>query len=384
MSSIQTIARGSIMKASLLCKSVTAGAFFSLSAVFAQGALAGSGVVVLKNDNPRASEAAFTAADYASAKPMQMIASAASARELAASPVVGEKASSDASSPLVKVTSDAAARLYSAALSPLTTGDSPIPVDRGTSGADYTLSGMIPDSQANALTYPHVTHGKLYFSVPGGTASCSAAVIRHRIIATAGHCVSDGNGHFYSNWRFVPATYNGSAPLQVWNWRAAVVTNTWHNGGGGVPNAADYAMIELQDRPFGGVSRKIGQVTGWLGWQTASCRDNHTHKNGYPTNVFGGQRLSLASSNTHRNVAPFNCEYGSPQTFGVSGGPWVQNFGTNSGILTQRNPGRNRVVAVASYTYLPASIGLLGASELDNRWVDIYNTICALRAGNCS
>lgn len=371
------------MKASLLRKSVTAGALASLSVIFAQGALAGSGVVVLKNDNPRASQAAFTAADYAAAKPIQMIASAASARELAASPVLGEKASSDGSPPRVKVTPDSAARLYSEALSPLGIAGAPLPVDRGSSGANYTLSAMVPDTQANALTYPHVTHGKLYFSVPGGTAYCTAAVINYRIIATAGHCVSNGNGQFYSNWRFVPATWNGSAPLQTWNWRYVVTTTTWHNGGGGVPNAADYAMIELEDRFIGGSTKRIGQVTGWLGWQTLSCRNNHTHKNGYPGNVFGGARLSLASSNTWRNVAPFNCEYGTSQTFGASGGPWVQNFGSVGGVLTQLNPGRNRVVAVASYTYGQA-FGVLGASELDNRWVAVWNNVCAHRAGNCS
>lgn len=371
------------MKASLLRRSVIAGALASLSAIFAQGALAGSGVVVLKNDNPKASQAALTAADFASAKPMQMIASAAGARALAAAPVAGEKASSDGSPPLVKVTPDGAARLYSEALALQAAAGDPAPVDRGTSGADYTLSAMVPDTQANALTYPHVTHGKLYFSTPNGTSYCSAAVIQYRIIATAGHCVSNGNGQFYSNFRFVPATWNGSAPLQTWNWRYLATTATWHFGGGGVPNAADYAMIELEDRFISGSVKRIGQVTGWLGWQTGSCRDNHTHKNGYPANVFGGQRLSLGSSNTHRNVAPFNCEYGTSQTFGVSGGPWVQNFGSVGGIPPQGNSGRNRVVAVSSYTYLPTSIGLLGASELDGRWVAVRNTVCAHRAGNC-
>jgi V8-like Glu-specific endopeptidase len=370
------------MKASLLRKSAKVGALVSISAIFAQGAMAAQGVVVLKNDNLKASQAAFTAADYASAKPIEMVASAAQARALAAAPVVGAKASSDGSPPTVKVTPDGAARLFSEALALQAAAGGPEPVDRGTSGANYSLSGMIPDTQAISLTYPHRTIGKLYFSVPGGTAYCSASVIGRRILATAGHCVSNGNGQFYSNFQFVPATWNGSSPLQIWNWRFAVTTTTWHNGGGGVPNAADYAMIELEDRPFGGVLRRIGEVTGNLGWETLSCRNNHTHKNGYPGNVFGGLRLSLASSDTWRSVAPFNCEYGTPQTFGASGGPWVQNYGTNSGILTQLKPGRNRVVAVASYTYGQA-FGVLGASELDNRWVAVWNTACAHRAGNC-
>jgi V8-like Glu-specific endopeptidase len=373
------------MKASLLRKSAKVGALVSISAIFAQGAMAAQGVVVLKNDNPRASQAAFTAADYASAKPMQMVASAAQSRVLsaAAESAAGIQASSDASPPLVKVTPDSAARLYAGELAAQLTLDAAQPADRGSSGANYTLSTMIPDNQANALTYPHKTTGKLYFSVPGGTAYCTASVINYRILVTAGHCVSNGNGTFYSNFQFVPATWNGSAPLQTWNWRYVVTTTTWHNGGGGVPNAADYAMIELEDRFISGSVKRIGQVTGWLGWQTASCQLNHTHKLGYPGNVLNGSRLSLASSQTFRNVAPLNCEYGTPQTFGASGGPWVQNFGPNTNIFPQLNRQPNRVVAVASYTY-GAAFGVLGASNPDARWVSVWNAVCAHRAGNCS
>jgi V8-like Glu-specific endopeptidase len=370
------------MKASLLRKSAHAGALFSLSAVLAQAALAGSDVVVLRNDNPRASLAAFTAADYAAAKPIQMVASAGQARALTAAPVSGTKSSSDGSPPLLKVSPDNAARLYSEALAPQGAAEGPVPVDRGSSGANYTLSSMIPDTQANALTYPHMTAGKLYFSVPGGTAYCTASVINRRVIVTAGHCVSDGRGNFYTNFRSVAATWNGSAPLQTWNWRYVATTTTWHNGGGGVPNAADYAMIELEDRFISGSTKRIGQVTGWLGWETGSCNNNHTHKLGYPGNVFGGSRLSVATSQTWRNVAPLNCEYGTSQTFGASGGPWVQNFAPSNPI-PQSKPGLLRVVAVASYTYGQA-FGVLGASNPDSRWVSVWNTVCAHRAGNCS
>ena len=346
----------------------------------AHGALAAPQVVTLQNEDRAASAAAFTAADFAAAKPIRMIASWADAREVAAKPTAGGKSVGQPSSaPTVKVAADIGARLFDGPASEM---DAALPVDNGSSGALYTLSSMIPDTQANALTYPHRTTGKLYFSVPGGTAYCTAAVINRRVIATAGHCVSNGNGTFYSNFRFVPATWNGSAPLQTWNWRYLATTSTWHNGGGGVPNAADYAIIELEDRVFSGTVQRIGVVTGWLGWQTLSCASNHLHILGYPGNVFGGQRLSLASAQTWRNVAPFNCEYGTPQTFGASGGPWVQNFAPSNPI-PQNNPGSDRLVTVASYTYGQA-FGVLGGSNLDARWVSVWNTVCGHRVGNCS
>jgi V8-like Glu-specific endopeptidase len=351
-----------------------------------QVAVGASDVVkIVNNQNSASTAAALTEADFAFAKPLQLIASPSQATALSAQAIsTGAKASSNSSGPTVKVTADNAAKLFNPTFYPALDPalDLPIPADRGSSGANYTLSSMIPNTQSNANTYPHITTGKLYFSLPGGTGYCTASVINRRIVVTAGHCVSDGLGHFYSNFQFVPATWNGSAPYQIWTWAAAWTTSTWHFGGGGVPNAADYAMIEFNDRVFSGVTRRIGTVTGWLGWQTGSCGSNHTHKLGYPSNVFGGTRLSLASSQTWRNVAPLNCEYGTPQTFGASGGPWIQNFALSNPI-PQNNSGLLRVVAVASYTY-GQTFGVLGASNPDSRFVSVWNAACAHRSGNCS
>lgn len=367
----------------IVSSQMTAGVSTALALLLSQGALAAPGTVTLKNEDQAASAAALTDRDYANAVPIEMIASPGEVREVPAlADQPSKKVGKPASLPTVKVAADPSARLFDESLAPSAAKQDAMPVDRGTSGANYTLSSMIPNTQANALTYPHLTTGKLYFSVPGGTAYCTAAVINRRVLATAGHCVSDGQGHFYSNWRFVPATFSGSSPLQVWNWRYVVTTTTWFNGGGGVPNAADYAMIELEDRSFSGTVRRIGDVTGWLGWQTLSCSNNHLHILGYPGNVFSGVRLSLASAQTWRNVAPFNCEYGTSQTFGASGGPWVQNFAPANPI-PQNNSGLLRVVTVASYTYGQA-FGVLGGSNLDNRWVSVWNSVCGHRVGNCS
>jgi V8-like Glu-specific endopeptidase len=36
-------------------------------------------------------------------------------------------------------------------------------------------------------------------------------------VSTAGHCVNEGPGDFATNWAFVPAYNNGSAPFGTWN-----------------------------------------------------------------------------------------------------------------------------------------------------------------------
>jgi V8-like Glu-specific endopeptidase len=260
----------------------------------------------------------------------------------------------------------------------------------GTLGAHYTSTRVFPMfAGTNAFfsadrTYPYTTVGKLFFSVGGRPFVCSASVIQLRVVATAGHCVHSGNGGasgFHANFLFVPAFRDGAAPLLTWNWSYAIVTATWAFGGGGVPNAADYALIEFADQ--GNPLRKLGNVTGWLGWQTLSLSANHTSKLGYPCNLDSCQKMQNVTSASFRNTSPNNVEYGSDALGGSSGGPWVQNFqiiAAGGGLGS--NTGSNRVVGVTSYIYTSPDPKAQGASILDNRWVDIWNTICA-RSGNC-
>jgi V8-like Glu-specific endopeptidase len=261
----------------------------------------------------------------------------------------------------------------------------------GTFGAHYTSSRVFPQFTASAAqysadrAYPYVTAGKLFFSINGVPYLCSASVIQHRVVATAGHCVHSGTASgFYRNWVFVPAFRDGAAPLLSWNWRSVSVTGAWASGGGTVPNAADYAMIEFGDQAVGGVNRALGDLTGWLGWQTLSLSANHTSKLGYPCNLDNCQKMQIVTSAAFRNVAPNNVEYGSDALGGSSGGPWIQNFQVlQAGGGTGTNTGSNRVVGVTSYIYVPSDPKVQGASIPDNRWVGIFNTLCARVPGNC-
>jgi V8-like Glu-specific endopeptidase len=233
--------------------------------------------------------------------------------------------------------------------------------------------------------YPYSTVGILFFTINGQPYLCSASVIQKRIVATAGHCVHSGTSRgFHSNWVFVPAFRDGTAPLLVWHWRAAIVTGTWATGGGGVPNAADYAMIEFGDQAVSKRTLSLGDVTGWLGWQTLSLSANHTSKLGYPCNLDSCQKMQDVTSGAFRNVAPNNVEYGSDALGGSSGGPWVQNFQVlQAGGGTGANTGSNRVVGVTSYIYVPSDPKVQGASILDNRWIGIFNALCGRVPGNC-
>lgn len=267
------------------------------------------------------------------------------------------------------------------------------PQANGTFATPFTSTRVFPmyagasASLSADRAYPYVTVGKLFFSIGGSPFVCSASVIQRRVVATAGHCVHSGTASgFHSNWVFVPAFRDGVAPLKQWNWRFATTTGAWAGGGGGVPNAADYAMIEFGDQAMttGGPLVKLGNVTGWLGWQTVSLASNHTSKLGYPCNLDSCQKMQNVTSSNYRATAPNNIEYGTDARGGSSGGPWVQNFALLSvGGGTGSNTGQNRVVGITSYGYVSADPKVQGSSVLDSRWVQLWDLMCA-RAGNCN
>jgi V8-like Glu-specific endopeptidase len=359
-------------------------------------------MVVLTNPDAKAVAAYWTPERFKAARPLPLPQASSSAVQPQEAPrLEGQVESSDARAPSVRAAPPEKRLFTPGVVTPgaaapdarqqNNNGDVTSPGAVGTFGAHFTSSRVFPQFTGSAApfsadrAYPYITTGTLFFSIGGVPYLCSASVIQHRIVATAGHCVHSGTASgFHSNWVFVPAYRDGTAPLLVWNWRAAIVTGTWATGGGTVPNAADYAMIEFGDQAVGGASRALGDVTGWLGWQTRSLSANHTSKLGYPCNLDRCRKMQIITSAAFRNVAPNNVEYGSDALGGSSGGPWIQNFQVlQAGGGTGTNTGSNRVVGVTSYIYVPSDPKVQGASIPDRRWVGIFNALCARVPGNC-
>jgi V8-like Glu-specific endopeptidase len=349
-------------------------------------------IIVNNNADAKAAAAYWTPERFRAAKPLPMphVAPGTTTREEPSAAPEEKALSSEPKAPTAQL-QIMPRKLFTADAGGQRSDDVVTPEAVGSFGAHYTSTRVFPMFTGTPApfsadrAYPYITVGKLFFSIGGDPYVCSASVIQHRIVATAGHCVHSGtSAGFHSNWVFVPAFRDGSAPLLTWNWRAAIVTGTWASGGGTVPNAADYAMIEFGDQALGRRTLALGDVTGWLGWQTLSLSANHTSKLGYPCNLDSCQKMQDVTSGAFRNTRPNNVEYGSDALGGSSGGPWVQNFQLlQAGGGTGTNTGSNRVVGVTSYVYVPADPKVQGASIPDGRWINILNTLCGRVAGNC-
>jgi V8-like Glu-specific endopeptidase len=250
----------------------------------------------------------------------------------------------------------------------------------GSTGALFTSHYLIPEDAD--LEYPYSTAGKFFFTIPGeGDFYCSGAVLRKRIVITAGGCVhqgSGGNNGFYEDFLFVPAYRDGDAPLGVWEWAAVTVSAPWSQSNGRLPNAADWALVEMADQTFDGEELRIGDVTGTVGYATRRLRPNHATILAYPSNFDQGEWMHQVSAKDFRATKPpatNNVEYGSDMRAGSEGGPLFQDFGDDPNLV--------KLVGVLSYYTSSAKVKTQGASVLDNRFATDLDAVCAEQAGNC-
>ncbi len=361
--------------------------FVAIASLFPSAVVA-SDLIFHDNDSvtPNNSRSYWTPRRLQNAKPLPMPKPTRGVTTQA-TPAVGTPVSGRGQPPTVNIKPDFNNRLFQPPQTNFQANEQEVqPNNVGSVGAFFTSSRLIPLSAD--VVYPYRPVGKLFFTIPNeGDFVCSGAVLKPRIVLTAGHCVHSGSGGqsgFFTNFLFVPAYRDGIAPFQAWSWSHVVTTNAWSQGGGVVPNAADYAMIEIIDLPFNGVSRRIGQVTGFLGFRTLSLFPNHATLLGYPSNLDNGHKMHQVTAQSFRTRNPNSVEYGSDMRGGSSGGPWIQNFGVAAvGQNAGRNPGLNQIIGVTSYGPVATDPLYQGSSIPDSRFVNMLNAMCRRQPGNC-
>ena len=167
------------------------------------------------------------------------------------------------------------------------------------------------------------------------------------MIDTAGHCVSDGAGHFHTNWIFVPAyssaasgclTTAGCFPYGKWTARRLATTTEWHNFSN-LKQDYGYAVLNT----LGGqhiVNRLGGQGSRFNQSRTQTFRaygyPQAAPFNGFDQKVCVSNRL--ANDNPSARPGPLTMKISCNMTGGSSGGGWLIAMATSGlGYVNSHN-----------------------------------------------
>ncbi|YCH09934.1 trypsin-like serine peptidase [Arthrobacter sp. alpha11c] len=171
--------------------------------------------------------------------------------------------------------------------------------------------------------------GKIFFTLGGSNYVCSGNSVtaaNKSTVSTAGHCVNEGPGAYATNFVFVPAYLNGSAPYGKWTARALYSPTQWASNGNMQYDTAFAVMNTLN-------GQRLADVVGSSGVQFNAARGLSYKSFGYPAAPpFNGESLKSCSGTATND--PYNPQFatqGIPcnMTGGSSGGPWF--IGNSSG-----------------------------------------------------
>jgi hypothetical protein len=192
-----------------------------------------------------------------------------------------------------------------------------------------------PFTRYEPATY-NPAHGKVFFSDGGTNYVCSGTALtsgNESVVWTAGHCVNEGPGGFYTNWAFVPAYKDGARPYGTWTARALLTTSPWSQSGD-----FSYDLGAAVVSPNGGAT-----LTDTVGSRNAGfnqAAQQHYLSHGYPAAPpFSGGRMFICEADLgtrDRSADPPTMGIGCDMTGGSSGGGWVVG---------------NTVLSVNSYGY---------------------------------
>jgi len=265
------------------------------------------------------------------------------------------------------------------------------PQEYGTSNHVFTTARVDVASGIPSRYWPFRAAGKLYFKIGSGNYVCSASLIKRGLIVTAAHCVTAFGGAWYSSWVFVPAKYDASAPYGSWTGAQAWAMTVYKNGtdscaagARGVVCRNDVAVIRLTAQS----GRYPGTSTGWFGYGWDGYGFNGSNlalinQLGYPVSHDSGNRMQRTDSEGFTSGAMVsNTVWGGRQTGGSSGGPELVNLGIypvlSGGVLLGAEASANIVVGVTSWGYTNQAVKQQGASRF------IASNIPALVSAACA
>jgi hypothetical protein len=250
-------------------------------------------------------------------------------------------------------------------------GSAPVTVN-GTVGTVAAPANSTPLAKGSiARPYnnlPDRLNGKVFFSDGGTNYVCSGTVVNSLnkdMVDTAGHCVSNGAGRFFSNWIFVPGYSSGATgcttsagcfPYGIWTARQLTTRSEWHFYSN-LKQDLGYAVLNK----LGG--KHIANLLGGQGTKFNVSRTQTWNDFGYPqASPYNGfdQKLCisgrLADDNPSYRSGPLTVRISCNMTGGSSGGGWLINPASNGlGFVNSHNSYRyiGGPLASASTMYGP-------------------------------
>jgi len=202
-------------------------------------------------------------------------------------------------------------------------------------GADRKRPKAFPFTRYEPATY-NPAHGKVFFSSGSTNFVCSGTALtsgNESVVWTAGHCVNEGPGAFYTNWAFVPAYRDGARPFGTWTARTLLTTAAWGQGG-------DFSHDEGAAVVNTNGGQTLTDTVGSRGIGFNQPAQQHYLAHGYPAAPpFTGGRMYICESDLgtrDMSANPPTMGIGCDMTGGSSGGGWVVG---------------NTVLSVTSYGY---------------------------------
>jgi hypothetical protein len=184
------------------------------------------------------------------------------------------------------------------------------------------------------LPYPSA-EGKVFFTDSGVNYVCSGSALvstNESVVWTAGHCVNEGPGAFYTNFMFVPAYRDGAAPYGRFAAPTLLTTSGWRTSGEfGVDLGAAVVSTNESGQSLADAVAEIPPVFN-------STRNQSYSLYGYPAaGKFSGQRMYVCNTAWSRNdTSATPATMGAPcnMTGGSSGGGWITASGAVASVVS--------------------------------------------------